>query len=548
MMHAHYRNLIVFGVLVAGVMTGADSSPDRIDQFISARYGSRGITPAPLCDDRTFVRRVCLDLAGRIPTVEEAAAFLNDPSSDKRAALVDKLLATDEHAQHLTEVFDVVLMGRKGEQVAAARTLNQWHDWLRSQLRANRPWNELVRELIVARPQQPEDRGAVWFVFERRDNYQEIAEALAPIIYGARIDCAQCHDHFVAREIKQLHYWGLVAAFNRSKPVMTPEGPRVAESAVGGFLNFTNLRKESAPATLTLFTGKTIEEPRPADGTKEEDSPDKYVIAPPASVTPAPASAGQRRQPPVLQAKAAWVPKYSRREQLAEAATTDNPLLARALVNRAWALMMGRGLVHPVDEMDSQHPPSHPELLDWLARDFEQNGYDVRRLLRTLALTRTYQLESRPDGNPQPDAFAHGLEKPLSAEVLFRSLLVATGTAPDSGLDTHRLRVAFIEKFPDLFAREYNATLAQAMFLTNSPIVEELLKPRPGNLTQRMLALTDDEARVRLAFQHAFGRAPDAAELQQSLIFLAARRTRAEAGVKQLLWALVTSAEFLVNH
>src|SRR4030095_15142024 len=168
------------------------------------------------------------------------------------------------------------------------------------------------------------------------------------------------------------------------------------------------------------------------------------------------------------------------REALADAVTQDNPLLSRALVNRVWAMLFGRGLVHPVDLMDSKHPPSQPELLQWLAHDFEQSGYDVKRLIRTLCNIRAYQLDSSPARGTKPGppgTFARALDKPLSAEQLFRSLLAATGTCADtngllSGKTETELRRAFIKEFPALFPEEYNATLQQAMFLSNSELFD----------------------------------------------------------------------------
>ena len=288
-------------------------------------------------------------------------------------------------------------MGRRGGRREERRQEHGWFAFLENAFKTGRPWPEVVAAIIKARPETPGDAGAMWFVYERRNEHQQIAEALAPVIYGTRIDCAQCHDHPLAREIKQGHYWGLVAAFNRSKNV---EGgpPAVAESAVGGFINFTNLRKESQPAVLAMLTGATIAESRPGPG---DDAPDRY-LEPAASVK---------------------VPKFSRRAELARAATGNNPLLARSFVNHAWALLMGRGLVHPVDEMNSKNPPSDPVLLDWLARDFAAHGHDVRRVLRQIVLSRGYQLAAWPGpaAAPPPEAFAAAVERPLTAEAIARS-------------------------------------------------------------------------------------------------------------------------------
>ena len=513
-----------------------------VDRFLELAWKRDRITPSALAGDRTFVRRIHLDLAGRIPTGEESAMFLRDHSRDKRARLIDRLLAGDDYPRHLREVFDPVLMGRRGAHWEDRRADQKWFEFLEDAFRCNRPWPEVVRDLIVARPARDGDRGAVWFLYERENNAQAVAEALAPVVFGLQVKCAQCHDHMVAREIKQAHYWGMVAAFNRSRNVETASGPGVAESAIGGFVSFANLRKEAQPARLVFFNGRNVDEPWPKPGEKEKDSPDLYLVAPP------PGKVGPT-QPAV--------PKFSRRAAFADAVTRDNPLLSRAMVNRVWALLFGRGLVHPVDLMDSKHAPSQPELLDWLARDFERSGGDVKHLIRTLCNTRAYQLDSRPatesaKAKPAaPEAFARALDKPLSAEQRFNSLLVATGTRADTngmlaGRSEKELRRAFVAQFPELFPAEYNATLQQALFLSNSELFDQLLTPRTGNLAARLAALGSGPARVREAFAAVFGREPDPDELRECVAYLQARPP--EPGVKQLLWAMLTSAEFQLNH
>ncbi len=521
-----------------------------VDGFLGRAWKLDGVRPARAADDAAFVRRVHLDLVGRIPSVAEATAFLSDRRRDRRERLVDALLEGGEHARHLREVFDVVLMGRAGPREEREREDQQWFGYLESVFRENRPWDAVVRELVVARP-EPARRGAVRFLWERKDNPQAMAEAVAPLVFGVQVQCAQCHDHMVAREIKQAHYWGLVAAFNRSRNVDTESGPGVAESAVGGFVTFANLHKESQPARMVLFNGRTIGEPWPAEGEKQVDDPSRYRVPPPAE-----------KQKAARPAE----PIFSRREALADAVTVDNPLLARAMVNRVWALVFGRGLVHPVELMDSKHPPSHPELLDWLAADFAASGHDVRRLVRSLVLSRAYGLDSRaevpsrwrrwlgarrPVTGTDPDTFARAATRPLSAEQLYRSLLVATGNGPDpegriAGRAESEVRRAFVREFPDLFAPEYNATLQQALFLSNSPLVATLLEVRPGNLMDRMVAMEDPRAQVGELFRSIHGRSPDREEEAEALRYLADRP--GHPGISQLAWALLTSAEFQLNH
>jgi len=507
----------------------ADLTPTAaIDYFLEEGWHDRDVQPAAPCDDLAFVRRVYLDLIGRIPKPEEVDAFVADAALQKREALVDRLLATDEYARNFREIWDVLLMGRSAGRRDQRRKDNGWFNFLETAFKENRPWNEVVRAMIVARQEKPEDKGSLWFLYERKNDYQQMAEALAPIIYGTRVSCAQCHDHPLAREIKQGHYWGLVTAFNRSKNT-EKSTPAVGESAVGGFVNFTNLKKESQPAVMTMLTGRTIEENRPAADVKVDDPPEGYVD-PNAAVK---------------------VPKYSRREALADAATKGNPLLARSFVNYTWAILMGRGIVHPVDEMNSKHPPSHPELLDWLAKDFEGHGYDMRRLVHSIVLSRGYAL-SVPSGDarPDPEAFAAGAEKPLTAEAIARSVLIASGRTSEEPA----LQRAFVDAFPDVLPRVQRASIQQAMLLANNDQLATLLKPAPesegapADTAARLAALPSPEERVRQAFRLALIRQPDADELAQGVQYLSAHTDHPDEAMGQLLWALVTGPEFLTNH
>jgi mono/diheme cytochrome c family protein len=494
-----------------------------IEHFIGEGWKRRGLAPAPLCDDRTFVRRITVDLAGRIPTPAEVEQFLYDAAPDKRERWIDRLLASDDYPRTFREIWDGLLMGRNVGRREQRRRESGWFSFLENAFKENRPWNEVVHAIILARPEKPEDQGALWFLFERRNEHQQVAEALAPVIYGTRVDCAQCHDHPLAREIKQAHYWGLVAAFNRSKNIERRPAA-VGESAVGGHVNFTNLKKESQPAVLTMLTGKTIDEPQPAPGSQEQDPPEGYVDP----------------------AAAVKVPKFSRRAALADAATRDNPLLARAFVNHTWAILFGRGIVHPVDEINSKHPASHPELLDWLARDFADHGYDVKRLVRAIASSRVYQLAG-PAGStpPPPETFAAGAEKPLTAEAMARSMLIVSGSP---STDDSALRQRFVEIFPDLLPRVPRATIQQAMLLTNSERLAELFAPAGGNQAARIGAVPAVEERVREAFRVVLARQPDAEELSESVKFLNAHGDAPAVAVGRLLWVLASGAEFLTNH
>ena len=547
-----------------------------IDFLLEAGWRERELLPAAAADDRTFVRRLYLDLLGRIPTLSETSAFLAETTSTKRDALVDRLLSSPEHARFLAEIFDAVLMGRGKDRVMERRHNAGWPEYLERAFAENRPWIELVRDVLLARPKGNEDRAAVWYLYERKNDHKAMAEAVAPAFFGVEVQCAQCHDHPLSPEIRQGDYWGLVAFFSRSKNIDTPEGPRLTESAVGGDLKFSDLKGASHDAVLATFTGGAVDETIdpavvPAVGKPQEGAPggkptaekapaaknsSEEVSDRPEHYAVAPARKGE--------AARAAVPKFSRRQRFVEdVAEKSQRRLAAAFVNRVWFHLMGRGLVHPVTRMDSAHPPSHPRLLGWLARDFEENGFDVRRLFESICRSRAYQLDSRHTASPSPppaEAFAVAASRPLTAEALWRSLHVATGNwkeaAGSSGdsvggattgeLGT-RLRQRLARLFPDVLAPHFVATSAQALFFTNHADVDALLKSGPGNLVARVAEL-DAAAAVEHVFLAVLGRSPDGDERDQALAYLRERRERREESVRQLVWALISSAEFRLNH
>ncbi len=516
-------------------ITAASSPTVAIDQLVAKQWRLAKVQPVGLVDDRAFARRVYLDLAGRIPTLAEADAFVLDRAPAKRAALVDRLLASPDFGEQMRDVFDVAFMGRanaggggrrrRGNPPAGLR--QEWLSFLERGFSENRPWDRTLREMVLARPEVPADRGAIWFLYSRGDRYQEVAESVSASMLGVKVDCAQCHNHFSVTEIKQKDYWGLVAFFNRSKPQETKNGPRVAESAIGGFASFASLQGEKFPAELTLF-GAAVPEMRPDPNTMEKDAPELYQPLPPSSPSDEPRT-----------------PLFSRRQHFADKVLKDNPRVARSAVNRFWALLMGRGLVHPVDKMDSRHDPSHPQLLDWLASDFQRSGYDVKRLVRAMVLSRPYQLQAVAPTVPRPELFAYGLEKPLTGEQFYRSVMVATeGPEAENGELARRL----VEVFPDVFPEENVSTLRQAMFLTNGPMIEKLVEPKAGSTVTRLAAIRDEKARVTEAFRIAYGRDPDAEEVSAFVGYFRARSGQVEKATARMWWSLISSAEFRYNH
>lgn len=509
----------------------AEDLTKQIDTLVAKKWSELGITPAKPASDEQFVRRVYLDLIGRIPTPAERRTFLYDDRKNKREHLVDQLLSSEDYAQHFADVFDVLLMGRGTEKNYRERQNSGWRKWVETVFRENKPWNEVTHDILLARPESREDKGVTWFLYERNNDHQKIAEAIAPAFFGIRIECAQCHDHMVATEIEQKHYWGLVAFFNRGKNKQTKVGPRIAESAIGGFSEFANLEGGSSPNLLTFFEAKTVEEKRPGPKEKQEDRGELYV--------PAKLEGGPQ------------VPKFSRREAFANEIVKNHPLIARAFVNRTWALLLGRGIVHPFDEMDSTHPPSHPELLDLLAEDFRKSHHNIRRLVKAIALSQAYQLDSiQPQGVDDPATFAWYLERPLTAEQLARSALLAVNNKfkNDDPL-FNKLRIPIPVVLPETITTDISETL----FLANNKAINELVAENQTekHLVSRIQSQKSVTDQIRLAYLTLFGRLAEDDEVEQMQIFLEAAGKDQKSRQKrwqQVIWAMLTSAEFRFNH
>jgi len=514
--------------ILVGVEAGEPSSSERIsdaiDRFMKQGYDQRGIEGSARCEDTVFLRRLYLDLAGRIPTHAEFESWLSGDRN--RTELIDHLLDSEDFVQHFSDLFDTLLMGRASENQYRQRDQNQWRAYLEAAIREGRPWSQVVQEILLARPNDLSTKGAVWYLYERNDDFQKIAEAISPSIFGVRIECAQCHDHMMADEIKQAHYWGLVAFFNRGKNAKNGDALAVNESAIGGFSEFADLSGSSTPNYLSFLEAETVSEDRPAAGEEQKESDELYI---------------SHRSPIVDR-----VPLFSRREKFVEEVVKDHPRLALAFVNRVWALLMGRGLVHPFDEMDSMHRPSHPELLDWLAQDSRDSDYDLRRLVRGIVRSQAYQQTSyRKPGLEDPASFAWYLERPLTGEQMARSAVVALrGSASTEAISVFR------EQFPDVLPKDHVSTVRDALFLSNSKEFEQLIQAsdQPEHLVPSLLEIESRESQIKMLFERLFARDPDASELREVMQYLDLRNERLEQAMQQVVWSLLTSAEFRLNH
>jgi hypothetical protein len=533
-------------VLTISPASGFAEAPlhERIDRTIAAAQPDFVRHAAGPASDGEFLRRVYLDLTGTIPTTVQTRDFLKDPSPGKRQALIDRLLASPEHTRHFASVLDVLLMERLRDKYVPHA---QWLEYLRTSVAANKPWDELVREILSGDDANPKLQPATKFYLEREAEPNVLTRDISRLLLGTNLQCCQCHDHPRIDDYKQIHFYGLFAFVSRTSlvPSRTPGKTRVAvlSEKADGEVTFQSVFD---PAKVTKSTGPRMPDKPPLKEPAVEKGKE-YVVAPAPGVRA--------------------VPRYSRRALLGPTlARADNEPFKRNIANRLWALMMGRGLVHPLDLDHSANPPSHPELLTLLADDIAARKFDMRGFLRELALSQTYQRSSEsPSGIKEaaPTSYTVALLKPLTPEQLAWSIMQATGLtdAERQALGKNATEAAlygrlagnvtpFVRTFGNAPGKpqEFDARLDQALFLANGPMVRGWLNPRPGNLIDRLTKLTNTDALAEELYLSVFTRLPSEEERKEVADFLAGHAQDRTAALQEIAWALLASAEFRFNH
>lgn len=493
--------------------------PERnfIDTHVFAKLRTLGLPVSPLSDDPTFLRRVTLDLAGRLPTAAEAAGFLADSSADKRTAAIDRLLATTDYAEYFAGKWASLLRNKR--EGAPAQVTYAFHGWLRDHLNRNTPYDQMVSELVSATGSASSNPPAAWYraVTKPQDQMQDIAQVFA----GQRLQCAQCHHHPYEKWSQQ-DYYGFMAFFSTigRKPADEP-----GEEAV-----FHQWREASVENPKTRQPVK----PTPLGG-------QTLVLEPQDDPRPA---------------LAAWL------------TAPENPFFARMLANRYWKHFFQRALVEPEDDLRMTNPASNPALIDGLADAFIKSGYDLKAMVRMICLSSAYQLTSEPNEHNASDRqnYSRFFPRRLPAEVLLDAIDTVTGVptkfpSQPSGSravalpdDAFNATSYFLTVFgrPDNASaceceRSQDSSLAQSLHLLNSKGVQEKLTHGEGRAAMLARGEQPMEARLGQLFLTAYGRPPTPAETTQAQEYLAARQGSVAAW-EDLIWALINSKEFLFNH
>jgi hypothetical protein len=495
-----------------------------VDTHTFAKLKLMTIAPSEVCTDYEFVRRAYLDCVGRMPTIAESKAFLDDKDTKKRDKLIDVLVEMPEFADFWALKWaDILRSSRKTIQIKGSYGMQAW---LRGHFQKNTAWDKVVQELITANGNTYSNPPANYYRIAKDPT--SLAETTAQLFLGVRMQCAKCHNHPFERW-SQDDYYGMAAWFAQVKTKPEP--------VVG-------TRPAGAPGTAAevVFTTRSGEVTQPRTGKQMKP---RYMGVGDAEVKP-----GEDRRG-VL---AVWL------------TSGDNAFFAKSVANRVWFHLMGKGIVDPVDDFRDSNPSCNDELLDALAKDFAKNKFDMKHLVKTIMKSRTYQLSAQPNDSNKDDTkyFSHAVTKLLSAEQLLDAICDFTalpekfaglplGTRaiqlPDGEVN-HPFLKAFGQPARELACeceRESDGNLAQALQLINGPTVNEKVRNAGNRLGKLMTAkMTDDEI-VNELFFAALSRAPFPEEKQKVAEHLA-KNTDKRKGWEDVVWALINTREFLFRH
>lgn len=541
---ARHRVLLAITVvllLFSAVPAWADPPlREAIDAQMTNVWEREKVAPAPPADDAAFLRRVWLDLCGIVPTHEVARQFLDDADPQKRAKLIDRLLDDPRYAQHQADIWDMVLFGRNPPGYDAPKRAG-CQTWMRNSFAANMPYDQFVRHLLRAEGNTAE-QGAPMYLVQYSRQPEDAAMAVSQTLLGVQLQCARCHDH-PYETWTQRDFYGMAAFFSRLSAVRNGQVNSLDKVYLAemntGEIKFVGPAKDAVPGKQgepikpKFLLGDAIEEPDLTAEFKNEKHPGDG-------------------KPPVP-------PKFSRKDKLADWVTAPtNPYFARAAVNRVWSQFMGRGLVHPVDNMSPSNPPSHPELLDVLAKEFVAQRFDMKKLIREICNSRAYQLASTGElAEPFPQWFERARTRPLSAEELLESWRVATGhdeVTARSGKHVegrfHGVTFDYLRQFfgePTNGVGDFQGGLQEHLYLNNGEL-PRLLTAEKGSLLDAVITSTDPpESRIDRMFVSVLTRLPDPDERAKFVEFVMAKENTQERW-REAVWVLMSCSEFRFNH
>ncbi|MEX0703388.1 MAG: DUF1549 domain-containing protein [Planctomycetales bacterium] len=534
-------------VVVCGMLAGTAHAETPLREVIDAEvakvWKEKGINPSAPAPDAEFLRRVYLDLLGTTPSYQETAAFLDDAAPDKRAKLIDKLLDDPRFAEHQTREWDMVLFGRNPPGYDSG-SREGFIRFLREQFAKNAPYDQIVKTILLAEG-DTSNQGAPMFLMQYQRNPEDAAVAVTKIFMGVQLECARCHDH-PFEDYTQVDFYGMAAFFARLQRV---------EAGTNGKEKMLALGEKSTGDVL--FTGPAIDA---TPGKKGEPIAPKFLKGEPLAEPELPQDF--KEPPNIPGGKMPEKPQFSRKDAFAEwVARPDNPWFAREAANRIFGQFLGKGVVHPVDNLSDVNPPSHPALLDALEKEFVAHRFDIKWYVRELLNSKTYQLSSAGSATEAfPLYYERAKYRPLSAEELAASWRVATGydealaksgKKPENADDFAPLTRGYMLSFfgkPGDGEGNFQGGMHEHLYLNNGELARLFANSGDGTLLHYLSKSEDPiEKKVERLFLQMLSRPPSEEEAK---FFVAYLSETEPSGQRQqnAIWTLMTCSEFRFNH
>lgn len=502
----------------------------RIDESIAKKLTAKKIPASPRSDDAEFLRRAYLDLHGRPPTADRAAAFLDNRDPDKRRKLIDELLAHKDYGRRSSMIWQDLILPEQNDVrfigLVGPKGISGFGTWLADAFNENRPWDRMTRELLNAEGEISANPAVIFTIssMERaRVRPDLLAVSTARLFLGVSLQCVECHDHF-SNDWKQIDFWGLAAFFGQTQFYGSKPGVGEIKEGPGGRPN-QNVKGSSITIPSTggnKGAGKVVrakflqgDEPKLGEAGPYRGILVDWMLAP------------------------------------------ENRYFAPAAVNRWWGRLFGRGLTHPIDDMHAGNPSDHDELLSMLATELRESKYDLKHLIRCICNSETYQRSSRAiaDNETDESLFSHMPVKVMSPDVLYDSLLGVLGAkeiridAPDTLRvllpPDQMARLRFVRFFRTRQADATDLThgIPQALGLLNSETLNAI------SPAAKALANAPQSNAVEQLYLSALARRPTEAEAKRFSDFLAKRDgSPAVENYQAILWILLNTSEFVLNR
>jgi hypothetical protein len=557
-----------------------------IDDHVFRKLALLNLPPSNACDDAALVRRAFLDATGTLPTADEVAHFLADPTNDKRPKLIDALLERPEYVDYWTLQLCDLLQNRKerDHDVRGGKNVRAFHEWVRQQVAANRPWDLIARAVLTSKGDSVKEPEIGYFIYNigEKQNVEEsdIGDAVAMAFLGTRIGCARCHNHPLEK-YTQDDYYHFAAFFSRvvlqRQELNKGKGPT---ALVIGTRDAEQLKKQIADVEAKLADAQGGTAGQEGDEAKKSaakiDAQNKQLadlrrqLEQQASRMPTVTQprTGKPMAPRQLDGSPVdWKPGDDPREQLVEWMTRpQNEYFSGSMVNRLWKHFMSVGIVEPVDDLRSSNPPSNPELLASLKAEFVSHGYDLKHVMRLIMNSRAYQLsaETLPENEQDRRFYSHYFARRLEAEVLDDAITQVTGVpdafpgyaigvravqVPDPTVNSYFLTLFGRSERVTACACERNGdvTLPQLLHLGNGEDINQKLTSGDGTLARLLQDQKDDAKLTETLFLSTVSHRPTDEQWNAVRQALAAGDPRDEV-YRDLLWALLNSKEFTFNR